>query len=276
VWICRCADGHVQAVGRDEAGRRQYIYHPDWIEGRAQRRSERMRAFGWLLPRIRRQVAADLRREGLARRRILAAVTRLLDSTLARIGNVTYAREHGTYGLTTVRKKHVSEGGAVIEFPGKGGTPWSLHIEDPRVLAVVRACLRTPGYRLFKFIDGGDEVTAKAGDVNAYLAEVARQPVSAKDFRTWGASTSAMAAMADLAGHEDDAEPRDVARRAIDRAAAALENTRAVCRSSYVCPDVVDDVPTVVEAIARAEDRVARAPAELDAEEMALLSILSA
>lgn len=241
VWICRDPRGHLQVTGRDEANRKQYLYHPRWDERRQQKRSERMLAFGWLLSTVRRTVRRHLRRDELDYRRVHAAVVRLLETTTARVGGAEYAADNDTYGLATIRKRHVAEveGGVVrLSFEGKGSQPWEIDVLDDRVLAVVSACLEVPGYELFKYFDdSGEKRDVTAASVNDYLHEVAGHRVHAKDFRTWAATVEAARLVDGIPPSQRTASAMLLA---VDGAADKLRNTRAICRSSYICREILD------------------------------------
>ncbi|PAP76636.1 DNA topoisomerase IB [Rubrivirga marina] len=240
VWICSASNGHLQATGRDARGRKQYCYHVDWEAHRNRLKFDRMVSFGEALPDIRARVDEDLRRRGLGRETVLALCVRLLDETLVRVGNERYATENGSYGLTTIRDKHVSFDGAVVrfEFVGKSGKTQALSLTDRRLARLVKACRDIPGYDLFQFYDeSGRKQDVESGHVNGYLQETTGEPFTAKDFRTWGGTVVAAEA---LASHDvvDDADALIV--RAVKDTAAVLGNTPAVCRQYYVHPDVLD------------------------------------
>jgi DNA topoisomerase-1 len=246
VWICRDPLGHLQATGRDARGRKQYRYHATWRRVRDAHKFDRLAEFGQSLPHLREQVAADLRRDGLPRERVLALVVRLLDDTLIRIGSERYAAENDTYGLTTLRPEHVevTRGGAVFEFVGKSGIEHEVAVHDARLARVIRRCHELGGHHLFSYrTDGGDISTVTSSDVNEYLHGLLGVETSAKEFRTWGGSVVAAETMVgiDLAdGAQADAAIDAAVLAGIDAAAAALRNSRAVCRSSYVHPAVVE------------------------------------
>lgn len=243
VWISPDPNGHLQATGRDERGRKQYVYHPDWLKLREQDKFDHLLDFALALPRIRERVRRDLRRDGLVRERVLAAVIRLLESTLARVGNDSYARENGSYGLTTIRKKHVEledEGAVTFEFEGKGGQEWHVSCEDPKVVEVVRQCSEIAGYELFKYFDEtGTKRDVTSGDVNDYLRAVSGKEITAKDFRTWHGTVLCAGELMNMpAADERQAKKNIVA--AVRNVARVLGNTPAVCRQSYVHPAVLD------------------------------------
>lgn len=283
VWICRHADGHLQATGRDQAGRKQYLYHSRWREARDGWKFERMLAFARLLPRIRRRVEADLRREGLSRPKVLAAVVRLLETSLARVGSGRHARHNGSFGLTTLRKRHVeasSNGDPpfVLQFEGKGGKPWHITVEDPEVVAVVAQCLETPGYELFKYLDPeGGRHDVGSDEVNAYLREIAGAPVSAKDFRTWAGTVLAAMALQEIERVDPEAKPKQKLVRAVERVAEELGNTPTVCREAYIHPELLVgfEEGTLVETLERSVRRRLRRELEgLTPEEAAVLAFL--
>jgi DNA topoisomerase-1 len=244
VWICRYANGHLQATGRDQVGRKQYIYHPRFRAARDRDKFDRMVEFGRVLPRIRRQVEADLERDGLPRPKVLAAVVHLLETTLARVGNPEYARRNESYGLTTLRKKHVERNGddeLALEFEGKGGKPWRVEVTDPRVVEVIEDCLETPGYELFKYLDDdGVRCDVTSDDVNAYLREVAAADVTAKDFRTWAATVLAAAALSETEAATTAKENDQQLVAVVKQVAEQLGNTPAVCRQAYIHPEILD------------------------------------
>ena len=242
VWICPSANGHLQATGRDVKGRKQYRYHADWETHRNRLKFDRMVPFGEALPMIRSRVESDLRQKGLGREKVLALCVRLLDETLVRVGNEQYATENGSYGLTTIRDKHVSfEGDEVrFEFVGKSGKAQSLSVRDKRLARMVKECRDIPGYDLFQFYDeDGRKQDVESGHVNGYLQETTGEAFTAKDFRTWGGTVVAAQA---LSAHEEPAEDEVDGHivDAIKDTCAVLGNTPAVCRRYYVHPDVLD------------------------------------
>jgi DNA topoisomerase-1 len=241
VWICPLPNGHIQATGRDARGRKQYRYHPRWREVRDETKYHRIAAFARALPRIRRRVDRDMRRHALSRDRVVAAVVRLLDETTIRVGNDEYARENRSFGLTTLRDRHVDVNGDRItfRFRGKGGRVHDVEIEDPRVARVIRRCEDLPGQDLFQYVDeDGAPVDVTSDDVNDYIREAAGDEFTAKDFRTWTGTVLAAWTLDELAGGETPPKKQLVA--AIESVARELGNTPAVCRACYVHPDVID------------------------------------
>jgi DNA topoisomerase I len=239
VWICQDERGHLQATGRDAAGRKQYIYHPDWEEVRDEAKFDRLEPFGRVLPRLRKQIREDLRQHGLPHRKIVALATAMLDQTLIRIGNKVYSDQNGSFGLTTLQADHAEIDGSLIRltFTGKGGVDQVVALEDARLAALMARCQELAGQHLFSY-SADDEVAAvTSNDVNDYLRSVTGDEFSAKDFRTWGASALATSHLGQ-AGPPDGVTDDQVILDAIDVAAEALGNTRAVCRTSYIHPVV--------------------------------------
>lgn len=242
VWICEDADGHLQATGRDARGRLQYRYHPQWRAQRDEHKFDRLAQFAQALPTIRACVERDLATPGLSRRKLLAAMVRLLDRTYVRVGDERYRRENGSFGLTTLRTRHVKVSGDTIRlrFRGKSGKEHDLALSDRRLARVVRGCINLPGYELFQYVEDGEARTLCATDVNDYLQEIAGADYTSKDFRTWGATVIATVLLTRYGLPGSIAERTKTVNRALRAAAGALGNTLAVCRKSYVHPGVVD------------------------------------
>jgi DNA topoisomerase-1 len=242
VWICPVANGHIQATGRDARGRKQYRYHARWREIRDETKYHRTLDFGAALPRIRRRVAADLERPGLSRERVLATLVRLLDITRIRIGNDEYARENGSFGLTTLRRRHVKLRGETLhfEFRGKSGRVHHVTVRDRRVARIVKRCQELPGQELFQYVaDDGEQHAVSSDDVNGYLRDIAGEEFSAKDFRTWSGTVLAACAL-QRAAEEAEQERRNPLTVAVAEVAEQLGNTAAVCRRCYIHPEVVN------------------------------------
>lgn len=281
VWICPDERGHLQATARDERGRKQYIYHPEWLELRERDKFEHLLDFARKLPRIRDRVRRDLRLDGLPRRKVLAAVVRLLESSLVRVGNASYARENGSYGLTTIRKKHlelVDDNQVVLEFEGKGGQEWRVEADDPRIAAVLRQCAEIPGYELFKYIDDeGSRRDVESGHVNDYLREVTGEEITAKDFRTWAGTVLCARELAH-GSPGDERSPKKNVVAAVKTVAQELGNTPAVCRRSYVHPQVIESYleGSLQAYFDTAVDRRASAPRGLKGAEVAVWALLAA
>ena len=243
VWICPDPDGHIQATGRDAEGRKQYRYHADWRAIRDEGKYARMAGFGRALPRIRRRTAAHLKKEDLPREKVLAAVVRLLERSLIRIGNDEYARSNGSFGLTTLRDRHVDIRGSKVrfEFRGKGGKQHRVEVDDPMLAAVIRECRDVPGYELFQYYDeAGEKRAVDSAEVNDYVREIAGDEFSAKDFRTWAGTIEMAAALMECGPCGDEDEADELVADAVNRVAERLGNTPAVCRECYIHPEVVD------------------------------------
>ena len=278
MWISPNANSHIQATGRDARGRKQYRYHPRWIAARDADKFHHVIDFGGALAVLRRRVAQDLRRGGLPRERVVATVVRLLDIALIRVGNEGYAKENGSYGLTTLRVRHVDIAGARIrfDFPGKSGKRVAVDIEDRRVARILSRCTTLPGEELFQYIDDrGDRRTITSDDVNEYVRAATGEDFSAKDFRTWAATVLTACALRDCGRAASTAEARRNVTAAIKGVAQALGNTPAVCRRCYVHPDVIEAYGD--GSLARLQMPAGRAPAPegaLSAEERAVLRML--
>jgi len=233
----------LQAIGRDRAGRWQYRYHPDFARRRASAKYRRLLRFAAALPRIRAAVARDMRRRELSRERVLAAVVRLLESCQMRPGSETYARENGSFGLTTLRPRHVKVAGTLVVFDyrGKSGQRQIRELRDRRIARLVCELLRVPGRDVFKFVEGGEVVDVRRRHVNAYIRAAAGAPFTAKDFRTWAGTLLCASALAEAA-ERGGAERRRarIAKEAMKAVAAKLGNTPAVVRASYVSPAVLE------------------------------------
>jgi DNA topoisomerase-1 len=243
VWICPYPNGHIQATGRDARGRKQYRYHPKWREVRDETKFGRMVAFSEVLPKLRARVEADLGRPGLPREKVLATVVRLLECTNIRVGNDEYARANGSYGLTTLRDKHVevSGGNLRFSFKGKSGKTHEVELSDRRLARIVQRCRDVPGEELFQYLDDdGRRQTIDSGDVNDYLREISGQEFTAKDFRTWAGTMLAVAELRELGPMDTEREAKSAIVKAVDRVAQQLNNTRAVCRKYYIHPTVFE------------------------------------
>ena len=243
VWICPNGRGHIQATGRDARGRKQYRYHPQWRRVRDETKYHKITAFGEALPTIRERVSADLSKEGLSREKVLAAVIRILDTTLLRIGNQEYARMNDSFGLTTLEDRHVDVDGSELRFrfKGKGGKVHEVTVEDRRLARIVKRCQELPGQELFQYVaDHGEQRTIESGDVNDYLRDISGEEFSAKDFRTWGGTVLAAEALVRHGEFSNQTEAKSNVVQAIKDVAGELNNTPAVCRSSYVHPEVIE------------------------------------
>ena len=242
VWINTDPRGHIQATGRDARGRKQYRYHDKWRAPRDEAKFARLAAFGRALPTIRQRVAADLRKTGFPKQKVEATVVRLLDESLIRIGNEEYARENASFGLTTLQNDHVDVEGAKLRFHfrGKSGKEHEVDVRDRRVATIVRKLQDLPGQHLFQYQDEDGELRPITSDsVNEYLQEVTGEPFTAKDFRTWAGTVLTCQLLRDTGPTETERERNANIVSAIDAAAARLGNTRAVCRSSYIYPAIL-------------------------------------
>jgi DNA topoisomerase I len=280
VWICAQANGHLQATGIDTKGRKQYKYHSIWRTVRDEAKFERLLSFAEVLPRIRAQVDEDMRRSDLCREKVLATIVRLLEVSLIRIGNEEYAKENKSFGLTTMRNRHVEvEGSAVrFQFRGKSGKRHTVEISDRRVARIVRKCQDLPGQQLFEYEDPAGEVAAiGSDDVNDYLQRITGQPFTAKDFRTWAGTVLATIAL----GKMEEVDSQTLAKRniltAIEAVARLLGNTVAICRKCYIHPAIPTSYldGTLARTLRmKADDQIARHLHELKPEEAAVIALL--
>ncbi len=271
VWICPDPNGHIQAIGRDQKNRKQYRYHPDWRADRDARKYGRMAAFGRALPRLRKRVAADLSRRGLPREKVLAAVVSLLELTLIRVGNDEYAKTNKSFGLTTMRKRHLklAGGGAVFEFVGKSGKKHRTGFRDRRLARIVAACQELRGQRLFQYLDDqGQRRAIESSDVNDYIRAACGDDFSAKDFRTWAGSLAALEALSLSPKPETQTEAKRTLNTCVKAVAGLLGNTPAVCRAAYIHPKVLEAF--------EASQLPKRRPASPRARELALLRLVAA
>lgn len=243
VWISPRPNGHVQATGRDQRGRKQHRYHPRWTAHRDDAKYSRLVAFGKALPALRRRLRADLARPGLPHRKVVALVVRLLETTLIRVGNDEYARQNRSFGLTTILDRHAAVTGRTVRFRfrGKSGKHHDVAIEDPRLARLVKQCQELPGSQLFQYRDERGRVRdITSSDVNAYLREVMGTAFTAKDFRTWAGTVLAARAFHEMGQVSSHAPHEKAVVQAVEAVARQLGNTRAVCRKCYVHPAVID------------------------------------
>lgn len=243
VWINPNASGHLQAVGRDARGRKQYRYHSEYRKVRDQTKFSRMLSFGNALDRIRERVKKDLALPGLPKEKVLATVVQLLETTCMRIGNDEYAKENSSYGLTTLHDKHVEISGSKLRFRfrGKSGQEQDIELSDARLARIVKQCRDIPGYELFQYIDSsGNRCRIDSSDVNSYLKEITGEDFTAKDFRTWGGTGLAALAFEEIGKCENESAARKNVVEVIKRVASALGNRPATCKKYYVHPAIVD------------------------------------
>lgn len=280
VWICPTPQGHIQATGRDGKGRKQYRYHPQYRAVRDETKFDRIFAFSEVLPAIRVRVERDLGRPGLPREKILATVVRLLEKSLIRVGSDAYARANRSFGLTTLRRRHVEVSGSRLrfEFRGKSGVQHAVGVTDRRVAAIVQHCQTLPGQELFQYLDArGRRQKVDSGDINRYLRDITGQDFTAKDFRTWAGTMYAALALRDMGPAATARQRRANVNAAIDLVAERLGNTRAVCRKYYVHPRIIeayergDTAPTPP---AVPTTRRPRRRGQLRGDEIAVLSLL--
>jgi DNA topoisomerase-1 len=279
VWICPDPRGHLQATGRDARGRKQYRYHQRWRQVRDEVKYGRLISFAEALPRIRLRTDVDLRRSGLPRAKVLAAVVQLLEKTLIRVGNEEYARENGSIGLTTMRDHHAKVRGTTVrfEFRGKSGIEHAVDLRDARLARIIKTCRELPGYELFQYIDdAGRRQVIDSADVNAYLREISGRDFTAKDFRTWIGTVLAAKALAQVATFSSNADAKRKIAGAVESVAKRLGNTKAVCRKCYIHPAILDayvEGATIDTLKARAS-RMARGRGSLNAEEVAVVGLI--
>jgi DNA topoisomerase-1 len=279
VWICPDSRGHLQATGRDARGRKQYRYHPKWREVRDDTKYGRLIEFGRALPVIRRRTETDLRRDGLPREKVLAAVVKLLEKTFIRVGNDEYARDNRSYGLTTMRDGHVKISGSKVRFifRGKSGVEHELDLDDRRLARIVKQCRDLPGQELFQYRnERGDVTDVGSADVNAYLKDVTGEDFTSKDFRTWAGTVLAAQLLRDYEAVDSAARAKKNVVEAIERVAKRLGNTRAVCRKAYVHPAVIDAYldGSMMKTAAQRAARTARAVGRMTESEAVVLGLL--
>jgi len=280
VWICPQANGHLQATGRDARGRKQYRYHPKWRTVRDEVKYERMINFGRALPQIRKEVDRALALPGLPREKVLATIVYLLEATMMRIGNDEYARENKSYGLTTLRNRHVKIDGSEVEFRfrGKSGVHHDVKVHDRRLARIIQRTRDLPGQHLFEYIDDdGAPHTVDSSDVNDYLREITGEEYTAKDFRTWSGTVLAALALQEFEKVDSEAQAKKNVVRAIESVAEKLGNTPSVCRKCYVHPAVLDAYMdgTMLEGLrALAEEKLVEDLHQLQPEEAAVLAML--
>ncbi|UOD29348.1 DNA topoisomerase IB [Massilia violaceinigra] len=280
VWICKSPNGHLQATGRDAKKRKQYRYHAKWRNLRDEVKYERMISFGKALPAIRRTVDADLKRTGLPREKVLATIVYLLEATMMRIGNEEYARTNKSFGLTTLRDRHVRIDGKAVEFRfrGKSGVFHNVKVEDKRLARIISRIRDLPGQELFHYEDDdGNAHTVDSSDVNDYLREITGEDYTAKDFRTWSGTVLAALALQEFEKFDSEAQAKKNIVRAIESVAEKLGNTPSICRKCYVHPAILEAYldGTVLEAMRESTRReLVEELHELQPEEAAVVAFL--
>lgn len=279
VWICPSPSGYLQATGLDERKRKQYIYHQEWKKLCQENKFNKMVFFGEALPEIRRQITKDMGAEELAKNKILATIIWLLEHTLIRIGNNEYAEENNSYGLTTLRNKHIAIKGKNItfEFKGKSGVQHVVNISHPRIITIIKACVELPGYEIFKYVDeNGVRHPIDSSDVNAYLQLVTGEDITAKDFRTWGGTTLCAAKLHAIGSYSTEEEANKNISQAIKHVAQHLRNTVTVSKSYYIHPVIIEAYKKdlLIPHFAHTYKNYNREKAGLPREEFATLTLL--
>jgi DNA topoisomerase I len=281
VWICPYPNGHLQATGYDARGRKQYRYHPQWRRVRDENKYDRMMQFGKALPKIRARVAEDLAKPGLPREKVLATVVKLLEVSRIRVGNEEYAKTNHSFGLSTMRNRHVKVEGSKIlfRFRGKSGKRHEIEVADRRIARVVAKCQELPGQHLFQYLDENDEpVEVGSDEVNAYLQEITGEQFTAKDFRTWSGTVLAAMALQEFEAVDNQAAAKKHVVAAIESVSKALGNTPAICRKCYVHPHIIEGYMegTLVHELRELADAKIKSDLEtLPPEEAAVLALLS-
>jgi DNA topoisomerase-1 len=279
VWICPDERGHIQAVGRDQRGRKQYRYHPKWREVRDETKYEKMIAFVHALPRVRARVRRDLAKPGLPREKVLATVVRLLETTFIRVGNEEYANSNDSYGLTTLQDRHARIAGSSIRFrfKGKSGVEHEIDVADPHLAKIVRKCQELPGAELLQYVDEEAKVRdIGSSDVNDYLREITGQDFTAKDFRTWAGTVLAAVALREFEHVDSKARQKKNIVQAVESVAKRLGNTRAVCKKCYIHPAVFEAFAdgSLLQSAAPRVKKLARSASGLRTDEAAVLELL--
>jgi DNA topoisomerase-1 len=279
VWICPFANGHIQATGRDARGRKQYRYHARFREVRESTKYEHVVAFADALPAIRNKVQEHMGLRGLSREKVLATVVHLLETTLIRVGKDDYAKQNSSYGLTTLKNRHVAVNGNEVRFrfTGKSGKQWLLRVRDRRVAKIIKACQDLPGQEIQYIDEHGSCQDVTSTDVNEYLKEISGKEITAKDFRTWAGTVLAAMALHELKSFDSAAQAKRNLRAAIEKVACRLGNTPTICRKYYVHPEVLNsymDGGLVLELKSLAENELRSAVQRLKPEEAAVLALL--
>jgi DNA topoisomerase-1 len=280
VWICPFVDGHLQATGRDAKGRKQYRYHSRFREVRESTKYEHVVAFAEALPGIRAKIREHMALRGLPREKVLATVVHLLETTLIRVGNDDYAKQNNSYGLTTLKNRHVAVDGNEVRFrfTGKSGKQWSLRVRDRRIAKIIRACQDLPGQELLQYLDeDGKPLDVTSSDINAYLKELTGKDITAKDFRTWAGTVLAAIALNEVKSFDSAAQAKRNLRTAIENVAGRLGNSPTICRKCYVHPEVLTsylDGNLVLEIKSAVETELREDPGGLEPEEAAVLAML--
>jgi len=280
VWINKDPKGHIQVTGLDQKGRKQYIYHPQWTDQQQHQKYQRIKSFGLALPQIRSRIADDMLLEGWPRNKVLAIMVMILDEMFIRVGNVTYARENGTYGLSTLRRKHVSLDGkvATFEYKAKSGKYRKLTLEDEELVPLIKECMELPGYDLFRYYDEEAKCYNNlfSDDVNTYLKEITGAEFSAKDFRTWAGSVLTVSLREEALQEKAENPRKKLDNILINLVAEKLGNTVSICKTYYIHPVILDAVLTKdleVEA-KKATNKYKNLKGQLEDEEVLTLYLL--
>jgi DNA topoisomerase I len=282
VWICAQANGHLQATGFDDRGRKQYRYHPRWREVRDETKYARMMAFGQALPKIRERVQQDLKKPGLSREKVLATLVELLEKTLIRVGNEEYSKQNNSYGLTTLRNRHVDVDGHSVRFSfkGKSGVKHSINLNDRRIARILRQLQDLPGQELFQWLDeNGETHSIGSSDVNEYLKEISGEDFTAKDFRTWAGTVLASLALQEFEKFDSQTQAKKNIVQAIENVSQRLGNTPSVCRKCYIHPAVMDSYldGTMLETLQQiTQQEMVAELQQLQPEEAAVMALLGA
>jgi DNA topoisomerase-1 len=278
VWICPSPKGHLQATGRDAKGRKQYRYHTRWREVRDETKYDRMIAFGEALPRIRARTERDLALPGLPREKVLATVVQLLEKTLIRVGNDEYAKQNKSFGLTTMRDRHVAVNGSTVrfEFRGKSGKSHAIDLRNRKLASIVKRCRDLPGFELFQYVDeAGARQVIDSSDVNEYLREITGEDFTAKDFRTWSGTVLAARALRELPSDTATAAKKNLL-QAIEAVAGLLGNTKSVCRKCYIHPAIIDAYldRSLLDTLEQRADAAIAESDDLEPDEVSVLKFL--
>ncbi|MGN6625687.1 MAG: DNA topoisomerase IB [Tepidisphaeraceae bacterium] len=279
VWICTLPNGHLQATGRDERGRKQSRYHAKFREARDSAKYDRVLKFAAALPKIRGRVKRDLALPGMPKQKVLAAIVSLLEKTLIRVGNERYAKSNRHFGLTTIHNNHAKVRGSTVQFRfvGKSGVNREVDLQSPRLAAIVRKCQELPGQDLFAYVDEkGSAHDVKSTDVNDYLQSVTGQPFTAKDFRTWAGTVLAATALKEFEAFDSNTQAKRNVVKAIEHVAERLGNTKAVCRKCYVHPVILESYldGSLVSQVKQAAEKELKQVSRLPAEEAAVVTLL--
>jgi len=279
VWIAPFANGHIQATGRDEKGRKQYIYHEEWNRIMQENKFNKLLFFSEVLPTLRREIYEGMQERGLTQRRVLATIVWLLEKTYIRIGNQEYAKENDSYGLTTLRMKHVDVSGDTVkfEFRGKSGKEHEVEIEHPRVAKTIRKLEELPGYELFQYVDSdGNRRLIQSDDVNEYLKKITGEDITAKDFRTWGGTVYAGDALYELGPFETKTQEKKNIASAVKKVSQHLRNTTTVCRCYYIHPTVIEtyEKKILIPHFDETKKKIDKKPQRLSFDEFAVTTLL--